>query len=141
MKVWELARGREVFTLASAYPTVGFTPDAHWLILARDEAFRCLEVGTWRTVADRTPENLNVFAHALSADSRWVAVEQGRRGRMVFCELPTLRPLFTLDSAGGFPVCFSRDDSLLLTRRPGGDFGLWDLRRMREELTPLGLAW
>jgi hypothetical protein len=60
---------------------------------------------------------------------------------MVFYELPTLRPLLTLDSAGGFPVGFSRDDALLLTRRPGGDFGLWNLRRMQEELAPLGLGW
>jgi hypothetical protein len=38
-------------------------------------------------------------------------------------------------------VCFSSDSTLLLTRRSGGQFALWDLARIRHELTPLGLGW
>ena len=70
-----------------------------------------------------------------------VRMEQGQRRRIQFCELPTLRPFLTLDTAGGFPLCFSEDGALLLTRRSGGEFGLWNLRCIREELTPLGLGW
>ena len=141
MKIWELSSGREVFCLTNSFPMIGFTRDGRWLVLAREEVFRCLEVGTWRTVADGSQEHPLILAHALSADSRWVAVEQGQRKRIDFCELPTLRPLLTLTTAGGFPLCFSEDGARLLTRRSGGEFGLWNLRLIREELTPLGLGW
>lgn len=141
MKVWELPSGREVFQLTNTCPTVGFTQDGRWLILASDNVFQCLETGTWRSAAPGSLEHTDVWAHALSADSRWVAVEQGRRGRLVLRELPTLQPLLVWDTAGGLPLCFSPDNSLLLTRRPRGGFGIWDLRRIREELTEIGLAW
>ena len=141
MKVWELSNGREVFQLAKAYPSVGFTRDGRWLVLARKGVFRCLEVGTWRTAADVSQEHPTFPAHALSTDSRWVAVEQGQRNRIQLCDLPTLRPFLNLDTAGEVPLAFSPDDALLLTRRPHGDFGFWNLRRMREELASLGLGW
>jgi WD40 repeat protein len=141
MKVWELPTGREVFHLTHAFPTMGFTRDGRWLVVAREDVFQCLEVGTWRPAGDVSHQRPRVFAHALPANSRWVAVEQGRRGHVQFCELPTLRPFLTLETAGGFPLCFSPDDRLLLTRRGSGQFGLWNLHRIRNALAPQGLDW
>ena len=108
---------------------------------AREDVFQCLEVGTWRPAGDVSHQHPRVFAQALPANSRWVAVEQGRRGRVQFCELPSLQPFLTLDTAGGLPLCFSPDNQLLLTRRGGGQFGLWNLGRIRNALAPQGLDW
>ena len=82
-----------------------------------------------------------VVSVAVSPDSRWVALEHGGAGRLHLFDLPTFRPFLMLDAALESPVCFSPDGALLLTRRSGGQFGLWDLRRIREVLAPLGLGW
>jgi len=140
MKVWELPDGREVNCRTNANPALAFTPDGRWLVMVGYDFYECLEVGTWRSVAHVPHEWELLFALAPSPDSRWVAFGHGR-GPLLLCEVPTLRPVLTLDSSAEFPVCFSPDGARLLTRRGGGDFGLWDLRRIREELAPLGLDW
>ena len=81
-----------------------------------------------------------LFALVPSPDGRWVVFGHGL-GRLLFCEVPTLRPILTLDAAAEMPDCMSPDGALLLTRRGGGIFGLWDLRHVRDELAPLGLDW
>ena len=143
MKVWDRPGGREVFQLANVRPAIGFTRDGRWLMVGGHDVFRCLEVGTWRSVGEVAMEDPKVYAQALSADSRWIAVEQGRRGHLALYEIPTLRPLLAWDTFGGWalPLCISPDGTLLLTSRTGGNFGIWDLRRLREELTALGLGW
>jgi hypothetical protein len=40
-----------------------------------------------------------------------------------------------------WPMRFSPDKSFLLTRRSTGQFCIWNLRLIREELTALGLGW
>jgi WD40 repeat protein len=141
MKVWELPSGREVYQLTNANPALAFTRDGRWLVLVWADYYQCLEVGSWRSVAQAFHDRVSFLPLAVSGDSRWMVIEPGPRGRFRFVELPTLRPFLTLDAAGEFPLCFSPDDAFLLTRRSGGQFGLWDLRRIREELTPLGLGW
>jgi hypothetical protein len=139
-KVWELPQGREVFHRTNVNPALAFTRDGRWLVMTWRDFHECLEVGTWRPVAHVPAEQGALYTLAPRADSRYVAL-QHVRGQIQLCELPTFRPLLTLDAATEWLECSSPDGALLLTRRSGGQFCLWDLRRIREELTPLGLGW
>ncbi len=139
-KVWDLTDGREVFCLTNANASVKFSPDGRWLVMADGYFHHCLEVGTWRHVSEvRHLPGFPFDCLAITADSRWVALNNGR-GRVQICELPSLRPVLWLDAASEFPVAFSVND-MLLTRRTGGRFCVWDLRRIREQLAPIGLGW
>jgi WD40 repeat protein len=141
-RLWELPVGREMFWLTNGNRAVAFSRDGRWLVMVKGDSYECFEVGTWRCVARiprERPESL--FGFCLSSDSRWIAVEQRDLRRILLCDLPTLRPWLTLDAASEAPVAFSPDASLLLTRRSGGQFALWDLRKVREKLTSLGLGW
>jgi hypothetical protein len=119
---------------------VKFSPDGRWLVMADGYFHHCLEVGNWRHMAKvRQLSGFPFDCLAITADGRWVALNNGR-GRVQICELPSLRPLLWLDAASEFPVAFSGDD-MLLTRRSGGRFCVWDLALIRRELTAKGLGW
>jgi WD40 repeat protein len=141
MKVWELPAGREVFRFTNVNPALAFSGDSRWLLMAWGFAIRCLESGTWRTAVHLPQDPIFVAHLAVSPDGRWAAFDHTMRRQLQFCELPSLRPFLELDAASESPVCVSPDGALLLTRRPHGQFALWDLRRVREALTPLGLGW
>ncbi len=141
LRVWELATGKVVYKRDHTQGSVGFTRDGRWFVVMTLGSGECLEVGTWRTVADASPTPGGFLGHALSASGQWVVTEQGQRGQLVFSDVPSLRPFLKLDSDRQYPICFSRDNALLLSRRQGGAFGIWDLRRIQEELKPLDLAW
>ncbi len=140
MKVWELPSGREAYHITNANPAMVFTSDSRWLLTFWNDALECLEVGTWRSVARVSHDWVGSPSFAISARNGWVAVCDKGHGSVQLSELPTLRPILTLSSAVQ-ALAFSADDSLLLTRRTGGQLCLWDLRGIREELTPLGLGW
>ena len=139
VRVWELPSGREVLRLTNTLATVQFTRDGSCLVLLTRELIECRAVGTWQRISHLALEP-NLARLALSTDSRWCALQQGLQ-HILLCELPTFRPILTLDAGPEAPVCFSPDNTLLLTRRSGGQFCLWDLGLMRRELTAIGLGW
>ncbi len=137
--VWELSSGREAVRLKQTLAAVQFTRDGRWLVSLTGTRLECRAVGTWQTVSqlplERSPPGL-----ALSPDSRWCAAHQGIQ-RILISELPQFRPVVTLDTGMERPVCFSPDNALLLTHRSDGQFCVWNLRLMREELATMGLQW
>jgi WD40 repeat protein len=140
MRVWELSSGREVYHITNANPSVAFTSDSRFLVKFWSEATECLEVGTWRSVARVTHRITPATSVAISPRNHWVAFHDKGSNVVQLSELPTLRPILTLSDTVE-ALAFSPDDSLLLTRRLGGQVCIWDLRGIRKELEPLGLGW
>jgi len=140
MKVWELSSGRQLYHITNANPALAFTPDSRGLVTFWGDAIECLEVGTWRTVA-RVPHSA-VGAQAVvgSARNNLLALCDKGHSLVQLSELPSLRPVLTLNDATGV-LALSADGSLLLTRRSGGQVCIWDLGGIREELKALGLGW
>jgi serine/threonine protein kinase/WD40 repeat protein len=139
VRVWELPDGQEAFRLDKTLAAVQFTRDGRWLVLLTDELIECRSVGNWQPVS-QLPLERGQRQMALSNNGRWCAVQQGLQ-HILLCELPTFLPILTLDTGPEAPVCFSPDNTLLLTRRGSGQFSLWDLGLMRRELTAMGLGW
>jgi serine/threonine protein kinase/WD40 repeat protein len=140
LKVWDLTTQTEAFCRTNIDRLVGFTADGRWLLLVSLDTYDCIEVGTWRTVSSAPRRWGLVTSATVSRDGRWFAVSHAGRELQLF-ELPKLSPLLTLSVAAESPLCFSPDSNLLLTRRSAGQFALWDVSRLRQELTPLGLGW
>jgi eukaryotic-like serine/threonine-protein kinase len=139
VRVWELSTRREVLRLAKSQAALQFTRDGRCLVLQTRDFVECLEVGTWRSVS-RVARSYGTRKVVLSSDSRWAALQEASQ-HIQLCEIPTLQPILTLEADRELPISFSPDDALLLTRRSNGQFWLWDLRRIRQELGPLGLGW
>jgi serine/threonine protein kinase/WD40 repeat protein len=139
LRIWELSSSHEVLRLEKTQGTLQFSPDGRWLVLATADWIQCRAAGTWESVA-RFPLERGLGHMALSTDSQWCAVQQGLQ-QILLCEMPTLKPILTLDSGLEAPMCFSPDNRLLLTRRNDGRFCLWDLGRIRQQLTAMGLGW
>jgi hypothetical protein len=137
--VWEFPAGREVLRLARTQGDVQFSGDRRWLVIMTGTLIQCRAVGTWQKVAEGALER-GQGQFALSTDSRWCAAKRGLQ-QILLCELPAFRPIFTLDAPSEAPISFSPDNRLLLTRRSNGQFCLWDLSLMRQELTAIGLGW
>jgi eukaryotic-like serine/threonine-protein kinase len=140
LKVWDLVSQKEAFRRDNVGSAIAFAPNGRWLVTVWGDFFECLEVGTWRTIA-HVPRDRVWFSAVVSPDSRWLASEPGGSGRLHLLDLPTFQTFLALDAAAGKPYCFSPDGTLLLTRTSGGQFGLWNLRLVREELSRLGLGW
>ena len=140
VKVWELPGGREALHLTNGMAALSFTADGHGLIISASDRNEFLEVGTWRTVFRVLKERAALPGLAVSPDSRWVALRLPSH-QVQLCEAPALNPILAVEAVSEWPVRFSPDNSFLLTRRRTGQFCLWNLRLVREELTPLGLGW
>ena len=76
-----------------------------------------------------------------SPDSRMAALSSQHMGVRLM-DVNTAVELATLEGEGDErPLGFSPDGGLLVTRGRFETLRLWDLRRLRKELGPMGLDW
>jgi WD40 repeat protein len=138
--IWELPSQKEKI-LSLNYPDFEFTPDGRFFVSRTDGALCCWEVGTWRQGHARPHDGYgNQGRLAFSLDGRWAAVEEPGDAVKVL-SMPTMTPVVTLRSVPGFPVSLSPDGTRLLVQTAKGIFGVWDLRRINQELTAMRLGW
>jgi WD40 repeat protein len=147
-RIWDvrqrtLVRGLSLDGTDSALGAA-FSPDGRWLVTAVNREFCFWEVGSWepKTRLPRDPRSIFGLI-AFARDGGLLALLQGRN-RIELRDPATLRHLATMQtpglanltglglSADGTRVAASTDDNML---------ALWDLRRLRQQLTALELDW
>jgi hypothetical protein len=148
IRIWDVAQGTLVRRLpldgADVDFGVTFSPDARWLVTGAFSGYYLREVGSWELKArlPRYPRSLPALV-AFTRDGRVLALSQGRN-RIDLHEAATLRHLATLEAPGTAHLtglALSPDGTRLAAATTYNMIVLWDLRRLRQELTPLGLDW
>jgi hypothetical protein len=141
IKVWEAASGRQVTELLPGlgHMVVGFTPDGKHLVIGHPEHW--FEVGTWREVSGIAGWSL--YWGCISPDGRLLA--GGGDGGIVLVERASGRRLAEIGSPnqGRVPyLAFNRDATrLVATDMDNLVVHAWDLRKLRGELSALGVDW
>jgi WD40 repeat protein len=143
LKVWS-ARDhkleRELLSIEGS-ATAAFSPDGRLLASCTMSECRLWSVGTWEP-GPRIAVNGRKIAFA--PDNGLLAVETDF-GAITLVEPDTGRALATLDSPDQDRaewIGFSPDATrLLVISNDSGSVHIWDLRRLREQLAPLGLDW
>jgi hypothetical protein len=137
VKVYEAATGRRVWqSTADGYDYFRFSQDGRWLAMQNDGG-RIYRVGTWEPGPQLGPG----VPRDISSDGRLVVMAMPD-GIYRLVELATGRELAQLEvpnriSSAAF---FTPDGTRLVTDAVDG-LRVWDLRRIRAELTRLGLDW
>jgi serine/threonine protein kinase/WD40 repeat protein len=141
VRIWDAATGKHLHDLPlEASSAAAFSPNGRWLATySGGPGCKLWEAGTWREVRSLGGREL-----AFSPDSRFLAVGD-MRGPIRLMDVETGREVARLTAPEPslyIPVSFSPDGTHLIAS--DGDFkGLyvWDLRRVREQLTRLDLDW
>jgi WD40 repeat protein len=145
LKVWEVETGKLVVDL----PTWGnaaalFSPDGKWLAVgSAGEGYVLREPGTWRVVRALPSDNDLYYGGmmAFSPDGRVLALVYGQEVKLF--DPATGREFATLADPRhrGIPTLrFGPDGSWLVATENGG-LRIWNLRRVREALSAMGLDW
>jgi serine/threonine protein kinase/WD40 repeat protein/tetratricopeptide (TPR) repeat protein len=141
-KVWDARTGRllKEFAVASACP-VGFSPDGRWLVTGGGGA-RLWRAGTWEEGPRLLDEGV-AWLWTFSPDGRLLAL--GGQGCVHLVRPDSGAELARLalpEQTYFSPLCFSPSGTALLVQ--GEDTGVihvWDLPRIRRQLTEMGLDW
>jgi WD40 repeat protein/tetratricopeptide (TPR) repeat protein len=155
VRVWDLRRRRLERILrpqdavGDISPSIGFSTDGRLLVScthsdagASDHFWR---VGTWDMVR-RVHHERNGLAHyhpAFTGDGRLMALGIAP-DQVLLAEADTgreLARLTTLQPVTPTPLVFSPDGTKLIARTNQRTLLVWDLRRIREQLAPMGLDW
>ena len=143
--VWDLeSPDASPRTLEGEGEGVRFSPDGQWLIMmGRD--LRLWRTETWEPHPALPIERNTAaeYAAAISADGRWLAVNQNDR-EIHLIDIATRRTLASLEGPGTsriLDVCFSPDGTYLAAARDRGEVQVWHLKRLRSELGAVDLDW
>jgi len=146
VKIWRTADGQLEREIPSDYSSaVAFSPDGQWLLVGTGQEFQFWRTSDWTRGRQFTrPEPDGVpGAMAFSPDSSLVALGHTRR----LIQLISLKTGETLAQIEPFPegeivaLAFSPDGAELALTRTDCASQIWHLRRIREQLAPLKLAW
>jgi WD40 repeat protein len=142
VRIWNARTGKLVVALPVPQDAdVAFSPDGRWLVTSSTEEYRFWEVGSWQKRHAITREADSFGRFAFAPDSRTMAIARRRWG-VQLVDANTGAELATIDDEDmEFPLAFSPDGSLLVTRGQNETLRLWDLRRIREQLKEMGLDW
>jgi tetratricopeptide (TPR) repeat protein len=156
VRVWDLRRRRLERILrpqdavGGIQPVVVFSPDGRWLVSSTGSdaglSYHFWRVGTWDLRLRIDLERHEVTAHyapAFTRDGRLMALAIGY-DQVLLAEAATgreLARLTTLQPVSPTPLIFSPDGTKLIARTNQKTALLWDLRRIREQLAPMGLDW
>jgi len=140
--VWNAHTGNLVTNLpVGTNVAVAFSPQSRWLVTGAREEYRFWKVGSWE-IAHAVPRERagDMYGSMVfSPDGRTLALVHGRNSDLKLVEADTGRQWATLDA--GEPHGFSPRGNWLVTSEADGLLRLWDLRRIRQQLTTLNLDW
>jgi serine/threonine protein kinase/WD40 repeat protein len=137
VNVYEAATGRRVWQSAEdGHNYLRFSQDGRWLATENDGG-RVYRVGTWEPGPQPGPG----IPWDISSDGRLVVMGM-KDGIYRLVELATGRELAQLEGPNRTApaALFTPDGTRLVTEGADG-LRVWDLRRIRAELTKLGLDW
>jgi WD40 repeat protein len=144
LRVWDAGSGNLVkaFGVPDAM-RVGFSPDGRWLVANDKNYYRFWRAGTWEP-GPQAPVKYGFGELVFSPDGRLLALERWD-GAVRLVEVGSGRELAVLEDpeqGRSSQATFSPDGTqLLLTNKDHAVLRLWDLRKLREGLKPLGLDW
>jgi eukaryotic-like serine/threonine-protein kinase len=154
VRVWDLRRRRlerilrPNDALGDMHFFAGFSPDGRWLVScthSASPAFHFWRVGTWelglRIVVERSGAAWQ--RPAFTRDGRMMALAIAP-DQMLLADAVTgreLARLTTLEAVAPAPLVFSPDGTKLIAGTNQKTVLVWDLRRVRDQLAPLGLDW
>jgi serine/threonine protein kinase/WD40 repeat protein/tetratricopeptide (TPR) repeat protein len=146
VRVWDMYR----FTLVHAFnlgtARACFSPDERWLAAANGPQVTLYETGSWRERCRIPRENAGDLPGplAFSADSRSLALGRTRSLVSLF-DVEAERELARFESPTRSldlnDLVFSPDKGLLIAAVARQVVQVWDLRRMRRELSAMDLDW
>jgi WD40 repeat protein len=146
VRVWNARTGRQVTELpvtGSAHPV--FSPDGRWLATATGGETQLWRVGDWKSelvLRQTEPEGVPSTL-AFSPDGSILASPYSRSVvRLV--EVDTGREIARLRAPNAhraYPLCFSPDGRLLVTKGGPELIHVWDLPLIRRQLAAMGLEW
>jgi tetratricopeptide (TPR) repeat protein/WD40 repeat protein len=158
VRVWDVRRRRLERIVApradEANPSnsyfVGFSADGRWLVLCAQAKTDChayyfWRVGTWER-GERIDQERNGTAWrppVFTGDGRLMALAIAP-DQVMLADAATgreLARLTTLHSVTPAPIVFSPDGTLLIAGTNQNTVLAWDLRRIRDQLAPMGLDW
>jgi WD40 repeat protein/tetratricopeptide (TPR) repeat protein len=156
VRVWDLRRRRlerilrpkDAVSITKFW--VGFSPDGRWLISCTHPdgahgAYHFWRVGTWELGQQIDHERLGTATRppAFTADGRLLALGIAP-DQALLADSATgreLARLTTLQPVTPAPLVFSPDGTKLVARTNHKTALVWDLRRIRDQLAPMGLDW
>ena len=158
VRVWDLRRRRleriltppDIVGVLSFF--IGFSPDGRWLVSSTRRLRSFLEllplpgrVGTWDLGLriDQERNGMALCSPAFTGDGRLMALCIAP-DQVLLADAATgrdLARLTTLQPVTPTPLVFSPDGTKLIARTNQKTALVWDLRRIRDQLAPLGLDW
>ena len=156
VRVWDLQRRglerilRPKDAVSATIFSIRFSPDGQWLVSFTDpeagnNSYHFWRVGTWEPAHQVGQERSGTAAHspAFTGDGRLMAVGIAP-DQVLLADAATgreLARLTTLQPVNPTPFAFSPDGTKLIASTNQKTALLWDLRRIREQLAPMGLDW
>jgi serine/threonine protein kinase/WD40 repeat protein/tetratricopeptide (TPR) repeat protein len=156
IQVWDLRKRRLERILrpkeavGAIISCAGFSPDRQWLVSDSSSgrgsmSYHFWRVGTWEPGhrIDQERDGDATWPPAFTSDGRLMAVGIAP-DQILLAEAATgreLARLTTLQPVTPTPLTFSPDGTKLVATTRFGTALAWDLRRIREQLTPIGLDW
>jgi WD40 repeat protein len=143
IKVWDVARRALAHEWEATTAYAAFSPDGRWLATSVEgQDCRLWHVDSWRS--GPSIPSYGGYPIAFSPDSTMLALNQGRGVQLV--DPASGREVAMLESAAeSLPaisaLSFGPDGRHLTVGTGGSTILLWDLGRVREELSALGLDW
>jgi serine/threonine protein kinase/WD40 repeat protein/tetratricopeptide (TPR) repeat protein len=152
VRVWDLRRRRlerllrptDVVGAPSFY--IGFSADGHWLVSGGGDdngaCYHFWRAGTW-DLGRRIDGYAGLHAPAFTVDGRLMAL-QIASDQVLLAEAATGRELVrltTLLPVTPTPLVFGPDGTKLVASTRQKTALVWDLRRIRDQLAPMGLDW
>ncbi len=128
--------------------SIRFSPDGRWLVsstMSASSAFHFWRVGTWGLDLRIVKERLGGadYPPAFASDGRLMALGIAP-DQVLLADAATgreLARLTTLQPVTPTPLVFSPDGTKLVARTNQKTALIWDLRRIRDQLRPMGLDW
>ena len=156
VRVWDLRRRRLERILRPKDAVgdtkffIGFSPDGRWLVScthsdAGPGSYQFWRVGTWEPGLRIDQERNGIAGHppAFTGDGRLMALGIAP-DQVLLADAATgreLARLTTLQPVTPTPLVFSPDGTKLVASTNQKTALVWDLRRIRDQLAPLGLDW
>ncbi len=154
VRVWDLPRRRLERILRPKDAVgdtkffIGFSPDGRWLVSttipdASKSFYQFWRVGTWEPGLRIDGEGGNYGVPAFTRDGRLMALGIAT-DHVLLADAATgreLARLSTLKPVNPVPLVFSPDGTKLIASTDQKTALVWDLRRIRDQLVPMGLDW